>query len=115
MTATVDSPESDTEGRSRRLPSASQVLVGLGVLSAIGTLFLWLLGSLGPKHEPEVGRIVFGNIPTGLKVTFYVTTAVGLAVCFYLFSIRARNWQRGQSESRTGMWGARLRRLEQGL
>lgn len=115
MTATVDTPDTETEGPSRRLPSASQILLGLGVLSAVGTLFLWFLGSLGGTHEPEVGRVVFGNIPTGLKAVFYLATATGLAVCFYLFSIRAKNWQRGQGEKRTGMWGARFRRLEQGL
>jgi Fe-S oxidoreductase len=115
MTATVETEESAASDTGRRLPSASQALLGLGVLSALGTLFLWVLGSLPEKHTPEVGRVVFGNIPTGLKATFYITTALGLAVCFYLFSLRARNWQRGQGEDRTGMWGARFRRLEQGL
>ena len=115
MTATVDTPDTETEGQSRRLPSASQILLGLGALSAVGTLVLWVLGSLGGTHVPEVGRVVFGNIPTGLKAVFYLATAAGLFVCFYLFSIRAKNWQRGEAENRTGMWGARLRRLEQGL
>ncbi|MFP5330967.1 MAG: heterodisulfide reductase-related iron-sulfur binding cluster [Acidimicrobiia bacterium] len=115
MTATVDTAGTETDDQPRRMPSASQILLAVGVLSALGTLFLWFLGSLGPKHVPEVGRVVFGNIPTGLKAVFYVATSVGLATCFYLFALRAKNWQRGQAEKRTGMWGARLARLEQGL
>jgi Fe-S oxidoreductase/nitrate reductase gamma subunit len=114
MTATAEQDTTEA-APSRRLPSASQLLLGLGVLSALGTLALWVLGSLPEKHVPEVGRVVFGNIPGALKATFYVTTALGLAVSFYLFSLRARNWERGTGESRTGMWGRRLRRLESGL
>lgn len=114
MTATAEQDTTEA-APSRRLPSASQLLLGLGVLSALGTLALWVLGSLPEKHVPEVGRVVFGNIPGALKATFYVVTALALAVCFYLFSLRARNWERGMGESRTGLWGRRLRRLESGL
>ncbi|MEX2280849.1 MAG: 4Fe-4S dicluster domain-containing protein, partial [Acidimicrobiia bacterium] len=99
----------------RSLPSASQILLALGVLSALGTLSLWFLGTLPAKHDPEIGRVVFGNIPTGLKAVFYLATSAGLGVCFYLFSLRARNWERGQSDNRTGQWGERFRRLESGL
>ena len=114
MTATAEQ-ETTHQAPSRRLPAASQLLLGLGVLSALGTLGLWVLGSLPEKHVPEVGRVVFGNIPGALKATFYVATALGLAVCFYLFSLRARNWERGSGESRTGLWARRLRRLGAGL
>ena len=114
MTATAD-VEQGTEEAPRRLPTASQVLLGIGVASVIGTLGLWFLGTLPEKHEPEVGRVVFGNIPGALVAVFYIVTATALGVCFYLFALRARNWQRGQSDDRTGDWGARLRRLEQGL
>jgi len=99
----------------RRRPSAARILLGLGVLAGLGTLLLWPLGRLPGHFEPEVGRVVFGNIPEALEAAFYVTTAVFLGLTFYLFSLRARNWQRGQPESRTGRWGERLRRLEQGL
>jgi Fe-S oxidoreductase len=99
----------------RRWPKASQVLLGLGVASAAATMILWVLGSLSGEHVPEVGRVVFGNIPTPLKAVFYVATSVALAVCFYLFALRAKNWERGQSEDRTGLLGQRLRRLESGL
>jgi Fe-S oxidoreductase/nitrate reductase gamma subunit len=114
MTATAD-VEQATEETPRRLPTASQVLLAVGVASVFGTLALWFLGTLPEKHEPEVGRVVFGNVPGSLVAVFYIVTAMALGVCFYLFALRARNWQRGQSDDRTGNWGARLRRLEQGL
>jgi Fe-S oxidoreductase/nitrate reductase gamma subunit len=114
MTATAD-VEQATEETPRRLPTASQVLLAVGVASVFGTLALWFLGTLPEKHEPEVGRVVFGNVPGALVAVFYIVTAMALGVCFYLFALRARNWQRGQSDDRTGNWGARLRRLEQGL
>jgi Fe-S oxidoreductase/nitrate reductase gamma subunit len=114
MTATAD-VEQATEETPRRLPTASQVLLAVGVASVFGTLALWFLGTLPEKHEPEVGRVVFGNVPGSLVAVFYIVTAMALGVCFYLFALRARNWQRGQSDDRKGNWGARLRRLEQGL
>jgi Fe-S oxidoreductase/nitrate reductase gamma subunit len=97
------------------MPNAAQVLLGLGSAAGVGTLVMWYLGTLPGRYEPEVGREVFGNVPHALEAVFYVVTAVGLAACFYLFSLRARNWSRGQPERRTGDWGARFRRLEQGL
>ena len=102
---------SDEEHPPRRPPTASQVLLILAVLAALGTLLLWPLGKLPGEFEPEVGRVVFGNIPEALEAAFYVATATFLGVSLYLFSLRARNWQRGQSENRTGDWGARFKRL----
>ncbi len=109
----TQSPEAG--GRTRGRPTASQVIFGLGLLSGLGTFGLWYLGTLPGRYEPEVGREVFGNIPHALEAVFYVGTALALMVCGYLFALRARNWARGQGESRTGNWGERFRRLEQGL
>ena len=38
----------------------------------LGTLALWWLGELPDEHTPEVGRLVFGNVPEALKAMFYV-------------------------------------------
>jgi Fe-S oxidoreductase/nitrate reductase gamma subunit len=97
----------------KELPS--RILMAVGVAAGLGTLFMWFLGTLPGKYEPEVGREVFGNVPHALEAVFYVATAASLTACFYLFSLRARNWSRGQADRRTGDWGARFRRLEQGL
>ncbi len=114
MTATA--PETSRhEAAPRTLPSASQILVGVAVLATVGTLSLWWFGTLPGHFEPEVGRVVFGNIPGALQAVFYIATSLFLGVAFYLFSLRARNYARGQSENRAGQWGARFRQLEQGL
>ena len=95
---------------------ASKVLFALGVASAVGVMALWWLGSVMHAEPPgEVGREVFGNIPTALEAAFYVSVAAFLWLAFYLFSLRARNWSRGDREKRVGIWKERVRQLADGL
>ena len=99
----------------RRRLTVSGVLIGLAVAAFFGTLLMWLMGSLPGHFIPEVGREVFGNISPSLQALFYVGIAAFLPLTLYLFSLRARNWERGLGEERTGQWTARLRRLASGL
>jgi len=99
----------------RRRLTASGVLIGLAVASFFGTLLFWWLGSLPGHFIPEVGREVFGNISPPLQALFYVGIASFLPLTLYLFSLRARNWERGSSEDRTGRWAERLRSAGAGL
>ena len=92
-----------------------RALWALVVVAPIGTLTLWWLGTLPDEHEPEVGRLIFGNVPDALVALFYVSAAVFVGLTAYLFAIRARSWARGSDESRTGLWWRRLRELERGL
>ena len=78
-------------------------------------LFLWWLGGLTPKHDPEIGRVVFGNIPDAIVAGFYITVTLFIGYAVYLFAIRVKNWDRGAAETRRGLWGRRLRELERGL
>ncbi len=94
---------------------ASKILVAMGALSAVGTLFLWWLGTLPGEPENEVHRTVFGNIPGPLIALFYVAVSAFLFLVFYLFSLRARNWARGADERRLGRWKERIRELRRGL
>ena len=87
----------------------------LVVIVPAGVFFLWWLGTLPAKPDPEVGRVVFDNIPEPVVVIFYVAVALFLGLALYLFALRVRNWARGAEESRRGRWGARLRQLERGL
>ncbi len=64
----VDTREPET---GRRVPGVSRVLEALGVLLALGTLALGILGTLPDHPHFEVGRDVFGNIPAPLVVVFY--------------------------------------------
>jgi len=90
-------------------------LWALVVVVPTGTLAFWWLGTLPDEHEPEVGRLIFGNIPDALIALFYISAAAFLGLAAYLFAIRARNWSRGADEARTGLWWRRLRELERGL
>lgn len=99
----------------RRKFTVAQILVGLGTLTALGTLASGVAGLFPGKAPDPVSRAVFGNIPGSLQVLFYMATAGFLFLCFYLFSLRARNWSRGAPERRTGMWKKRLAALGAGL
>ena len=65
----------EDEVGARRI-TASFVLETLGVLSAVATLALGVLGTLPEDPEFEVGREVFGNIPAPVVVLFYLWVAV---------------------------------------
>ena len=99
----------------RRTFTASQLLVALGVMIAMGTLGSWFLGQFPGHAGSEVSREVFVNIPTALKALFYVAVASLLFLTFYLFSLRAKNWQRGSRDRRTGHWRQRMSALDSGL
>ena len=89
--------------------------MALGALAVVGTLLLWWLGSLPDHAHPEVGRTVFGNIPGPIVALFYVTVAVFLGLTFYLFALRAANWERGAWEDRSRQLKQRLHQLREGL
>ncbi|MCB2223466.1 MAG: 4Fe-4S dicluster domain-containing protein [Actinobacteria bacterium] len=99
----------------RRRITVSKVLIGLAVAAPLGTMALWWLGSLPDHYHPEIGRTVFGHVPDLVVALFYIGAAVFLGLAFYLFALRARNWERGSSEARTGRWAARARELWRGL
>ena len=87
----------------------------MGTVSAVGTLFLWWAGTWSAENEPEVGREVFGNVPGAFVALLYVTVSTFLVLTFYLFAQRARNWQRGAAENRTGLLKKRIHAAREGL
>ena len=99
----------------RRKFNAAEVLVWLGVLAAAGTLASWFAGQFPGHAESRVSREVFVNIPTALEAMFYVAVAGFLFLTFYLFSLRAKNWQRGAADRRTGLWRERLAAMGAGM
>ena len=98
-----------------RRASASAVIGALAAIGGFSVVLLGFLGSLPEEIEPEVGRLVFVNIPGWLQVVFYLTTATFVGLAGALFSLRARSWERGRADPRVGRWADRLRRLFQGL
>ena len=99
----------------RRKFTAAEVLIALGALTALGTLGSWFAGQFPGHAESEVSREVFVNIPTALKAMFYVAVAGFLFLTFYLFAMRAKNWQRGTADNRSGQWRKRVAALGGGL
>ena len=99
----------------RRKFTAAEILVFLGVSVAVGTLVSWFVAQFPGHAESPVSREVFVNIPPALEAMFYVAVAGFLFLTFYLFSLRARNWQRGAPDRRTGLWKERLAGMGAGL
>ena len=115
MTTTETEPAVAVELSRRFRFRASTALLALGGLSAAGTIFLWWAGTWSQEHAPAVGREVFGNVPPALVALFYVAVSAFLFITFYLFALRAQNWQRGSAESRRGLLKRRVHALRAGL
>ena len=99
----------------RRRPTASLVLLVLAFVTFPVTLLFWFMGTLPGHHVPEIGREVFGNIPGAMQAAFYVGVGAFLSLTLYLFSQRARSWERGSEDSRGGLWRQRVKNLLVGL
>jgi Fe-S oxidoreductase/nitrate reductase gamma subunit len=107
--------ESEAEAPSGTRLSISSILWVVAGLSFFGTLALWWLGSLPEEPDFAISREVFGNIPKLVVALFYILVATFLAVSVGLFALRAKNWERGTWERRSGEWKRRLRRFLDGV
>ncbi len=95
--------------------TATRVLLALVVIGPLATLVFWWLGTLPGHVEPEIGREDFGNVPDAIVAMFYIGVAATIGVTAYLFAVRAKNYERGASESRTGNWGKRFLEFWRGV
>ncbi|MCL1594431.1 MAG: heterodisulfide reductase-related iron-sulfur binding cluster [Actinomycetia bacterium] len=107
--------DAGTESKVSQRITLSKVLGLMAILSVLGTLALWWLGSLPEEPHFAVGREVFGNIPDLVVALFYVAVASFLGISIGLFAQRARNWERGSWEKRSGDYKRRLHRFLQGV
>jgi len=107
----VQDQRTETQQRS----TASTALIVLALLLPASILFAWWLASQVGHPTFDIYRKVFGNIPGPVKAAFYVGVSAFVGLSVYLFALRARNSERGASESRTGMWKERTRNLVAGL
>src|SRR5438045_751405 len=83
--------------------------VGLAVFSIASGAIPAIVG--WDEHSP-VTREIFGNVPDGLRVAFYTVIPVLILAGAWLFSLRVRNWERGQPDRRPTTPGNARRRLE---
>ncbi|HUU61063.1 MAG TPA: respiratory nitrate reductase subunit gamma, partial [Acidimicrobiia bacterium] len=86
----------------------SHLLLASVALMFLFVMLLWFLGTLPDEPHPEIGRVIFGNIPKALVAIFYIGAGLTLALAAYLFYLRGRNWERGARDQRLGRWGQRL-------
>jgi Fe-S oxidoreductase/nitrate reductase gamma subunit len=108
--------DEEAPAASRRQGLASPFVIGaLGAILGVGTVVLGILGTLPEHHEPEVGRVVFVNVPGWMQAVFYVTTAGFIVLAGTLFAQRAEIWSRGAPDNRTGLWKERVTQLSRGL
>ena len=84
-----------------RRPKPQQVIITIGVLAALGTIFSGIAPRVTKwEEDSEVSRHVFVNIPDPLYWLFYATAAAMLLVCAWLVSQRVRNYSRGAADDR---------------
>ncbi len=107
--------DAETEQVTTSRTPASKLLGGVAAAAVVGTLLLWWLGTLPEEPHFAVGREVFGNIPDLLVAIFYVLVAATLGSSIGLFAMRARHWERGSWERRSGELKRRLHRFQEGV
>src|SRR4051794_20763758 len=93
-----DAAAGPTKGRLR----PHQIVFGLGVLIAVGTVGSWVLSNVVFDFEEDshVHREVFGNIPDAWVIVFYTLVPVLILYGAWNFSLRVRNWERGAPDNR---------------
>ena len=84
-----------------RRPKPQQVIITIGVLAALGTIFSGIAPRVTKwEDDSSVARRVFVDIPDPLYWLFYATAATMLLVCAWLVSQRVRNYSRGAADDR---------------
>jgi Fe-S oxidoreductase/nitrate reductase gamma subunit len=101
------------EATGRRRIRPNQVVVALGVLIGIFVAASGIVPVLTEWHdENAVQREVFTNVPSALKLAFYVLVSVLVVYGAFLFSQRVKNWERGAPDNRATTTRNVKRRLE---
>jgi len=86
--------------------------LAIGVVFAVVTAASGIAATVFDFHnDNDVHRTVFGNIPGGLKLAFYVITIGLILIGAWNFSQRVRNWERGAPDNRATTGKNAQRRL----
>ena len=84
-----------------RRPKPHQVVIAIGVLAALGTIFSGIFPRVTEwEDDSTIGRHVFINIPDPIYWLFYATVAVMLVLCASLVMARVKNYERGAPDDR---------------
>ena len=89
------------EGSNKRFRPQDWV-IGLGIAVAVFTALSGVAAAVFDQHgNHSIHREVFGNIPTAAKVAFYTIIPALIIYGAWNFSLRVRNWTRGQPDNRS--------------
>ena len=90
----------EAQKKSNRFRPQDWVLV-LGVAVALFTALSGVAASIfDQKGDSPIHREVFGNVPTAAKVAFYSIIPALIIYGAWNFSLRVKNWTRGQPDNR---------------
>jgi Fe-S oxidoreductase/nitrate reductase gamma subunit len=77
------------------------VVLAIGFVVALVTVLSGVAGAVFDFEEDSpVHRTVFGNVPDSVVVAFYTVVPIVLLYGAWNFSLRVRNWERGQPDRR---------------
>ncbi len=107
--------EQETRDATTHRSLVPAIIEVLGIVFAVGTLVLGVLGTIPEEPHFEIGREVFGNVPDSVVLLFYFTVAGFIWLMVHLLAVRSASWLQGGADPRWGDWGQRIRRLSQGL
>jgi Fe-S oxidoreductase/nitrate reductase gamma subunit len=78
------------------------LVIGLGSGIAAGTAVSGIVPLLTGWHSDEpIHREVFGNVPSVVKLAFYIVIPMSILAGSILFAQRTQNWQRGGPDDRS--------------
>jgi len=97
-TETTDAPPSQPGTRRIR---PYQIVLIVGVAWAVLVAASGIIATIVQWHDKSpVSRAVLGNIPSALRLLFYVVLPILFLTGAWLFAQRVKNWERGQPDNR---------------
>ncbi|NLD78381.1 MAG: 4Fe-4S dicluster domain-containing protein, partial [Acidimicrobiales bacterium] len=79
----------------------NHLVIGLGAGVALFTVVSGIVPLFTEWHDDSpIQRHVFGNIPSAVKLAFYIVIPLVIVYGAYMFSLRVKNWQRGTPDNR---------------
>jgi hypothetical protein len=84
-----------------RRPKPHELVLGVGVFAAVATLASGLLPAITHwEDDSQIARPAFIDVPSPVKLAFYLTLATMLFLVAWLTSLRFRNYERGGPDDR---------------
>ena len=77
------------------------LVIGLGTGVALFTVVSGIVSLITEWHDDApIQREVFGGIPSGIKLAFYVVVPLVILYGSVMFAMRVKNWERGAPDKR---------------